>query len=66
MNFSHLKESGLSYGSHMFFSLKMFAMLTVLSLVALVHSVVPFAFPNFVSRKLDNISNVLLERNEGG
>ena len=66
MNFSHLKESGFGYGSHMFFSLKMFAMLTVLSWVALIHSVVPFAFSSFVSRKLENISDVLLERNEGG
>jgi len=65
MNFSHLKEIGESYFSHMFFSFKMFVMLTVLSWVALVHSIIPFAFTSFVSSKLENLSDALIARNEG-
>lgn len=66
MNFSHLKETGENYFSHMFFSLKMFAMLTVLSWVALFHSIIPFAFTSFVSSKLETLSDVLIARSEGG
>ena len=62
MNFSHLRDVGESYSSHMVFSLKLFLMLSVLAYAALIHAVVPFLMVNTVSKRIDNIQDALASR----
>ena len=62
MNFSHLSDVEESYSSHMFFSFKLFFMLSILAGVAFFHAIFPFAMSNTVSRKIENIQDALSSR----
>ena len=59
MNLSHLEEAGETYFQHhsraVFLSLNLF----IMSIVCLVHSLLPFIFTNYVSDKIREINSYL-------
>tara|TARA_R100001244_G_scaffold40882_1_gene36769 strand:- start:556 stop:747 length:192 start_codon:yes stop_codon:yes gene_type:complete len=62
MKFSHLDDVEESYFSHMFFSFKLFFMLSILACVAFFHAIFPFAMSDTVSSKIENIQDALSSR----
>jgi hypothetical protein len=46
---SHLKDSNMGYWKHLGFALKLSVQLIVMSLVGIIHGIIPFVFQNAVS-----------------
>jgi hypothetical protein len=56
---THLKLVGESYGKHLLFTLKLSSHLLLLSIVSIIHGLVPWIFSSQVSHGLKNIISTL-------
>jgi hypothetical protein len=59
MNLSHLEEAGETYFQHLSRAFILSLNLFVMSIVCLVHSLLPFIFTNYVSDKIREINSYL-------
>ncbi len=59
MNLSHLEEAGETYFKHLSRAFILSLNLFIMSIVCLVHSLLPFIFTNYVSDKIREINSYL-------
>ena len=59
MNLSHLEEAGETYFQHLSRTFILSLNLFIMSIVCLVHSLLPFIFTNYVSDKIREINSYL-------
>ncbi len=59
MNFSHLEEAGETYFQHFSRAIILSLNLLIMSIVCLVHSLLPFIFTTYVSDKIREINSYI-------
>ena len=59
---SHLKDNNMSYGQHFSFAVKLSFHLAVISIVGVIHAVVPYFFQNFVSSGVKRMDDLIQEK----
>ena len=58
----HLKDNNMSYGQHLVFALKLSLDLAVMSVIGVVHAIVPYLFQNSVSAGVKRVDDLLQEK----
>jgi hypothetical protein len=53
----HLKDHGMSYIEHMIFAFTYAYKLSIMSIVAMIHGILPFTFTTYVSDKLKDLKD---------
>ncbi len=62
MKCHHLEIVKESYGKHLYFTVRLCFILIVLSIVALIHGLVPWVLTGTVSDKIKHLNERLMER----
>ncbi len=55
----HLKEQDMTYWEHFLFAFALCLRLGILSIIALIHALIPSVFPKFVSDKIYILNKLL-------
>ena len=55
----HLNDHGMSYGKHMILAFTYAYKLGIMSIVAVIHGILPFVFKTYVSNKLKELNKLL-------
>ena len=58
----HLHEQGMNYGEHMVFAIRLGAYLLLLSLVCLIHGIMPFIWTEKVSSAIGRLHHSFQEK----
>ena len=62
MDFNHLDKVEENYFVHLGFTVRLFIGFLCLAVVSLIHGLLPFLFPRFVSQKIQHLNSILESR----